>query len=103
MPGWAQFIKASKLNIKYGDKCVLGQLYSGHYDMGEAVLFGRDRSFAQATRDARRHGLCRGWFSSNERLTAEWVQIVQIRQFDAARIEEVCPALAPKQEKVEQE
>lgn len=94
MPGWAQFMDADRLDLALGNRCILGQLYSGHYDMGEAVLFGRGRSAREATNDARRHGFYQGLFSTNHRLTLEWAKIILIRQYDAEQLNKTCPAKA---------
>lgn len=98
MPGWAQFIDPSRLDLGDGYRCVLGQLYRGAYNQGEAVLFGRDRSAFRAELQAVRHGLYEGLFSSNESLTDEWKQLITIRQFDAERLEDVCVAQAKARE-----
>jgi hypothetical protein len=94
IPGWAQFVKAHKLDLGHSKRCILGQLYSGHYEMGEAVLFGRDVPAWRMRDRAIRYGLYPGFLSSQEALTDEWRRVILIRQHDALGVEEACPAKA---------
>ena len=92
IPGWAQFIDVSKLDLERSDSCVLGQLYSGEYEMGEAVIFGRDRSRFRANLSASWYGFDSFTSWDYGPLTREWARLIHIRQYDS-NIERACPAL----------